>query len=120
MPTLTKLNDGVLAVTGLPEDAKDFMILGKSGDIDMWKGLPEHYDLYANGIYNTPIYPMFLAKKHYVLGWSDELTDDQLCKLFETPSKLMARLTFDMKLLSHSITDKALIIVKKEEHDTSE
>jgi len=107
MPTLTKLKDGVLAVTGLPEDYWAHHV-NQYNEIESYpkdggggtKPIGHHFDL-PPGSWD-------------VLGWSDELTDDQLCKLFETPSKLMARLTFDMKLLSHSITDKALIIVNKE------
>ncbi len=125
MPTITKLKDGVLAVTGLPE-----------GIVDI-QGHKEAITFYESGYgthrFNLP------PGSWKVLGWSDELTEEQceliverifvtndskisyvdaiindyLFKDYERPNWVFiaAKSSFASLLRSHSITEKALIIV---------
>ena len=114
MPTITKLKDGVLAVTGLPE-----------GIVDI-QGHKEAITFYESGYgthrFNLP------PGSWKVLGWSDELTEEQIGvfirpeKTFGWPSfrqipggayqwHATAKQSFASLLRSHSITEKALIIV---------
>lgn len=62
----------------IPKETKDLVVLSRPGDVDINKGLPEVYNLYANGVYNTPIYSLYLSQKPTLLGRAKDLNKEQM------------------------------------------
>ena len=76
MTPITTSKGKFLAVK-VPDGAYNIMILGRPGSVETNKGLPERYDLYANGIYNKPLVNLYLSDKPTFLFCTKQVTEEQ-------------------------------------------
>lgn len=117
MPTIKEIKTGkatILAVTELPEDTSSYMIISSGKENALF------YDV----VETMRFYTLLPTGQWSILGWSDELTEEQMediCGehngLFEWPDfefnslcTLSLTQSFSSLLRSQGITNRALIL----------